>query len=259
MDLSKYYARICKEEILSTEGEKELFQEYFSKETAEKRKEAIKAKIISSALRFVFKQAKYHSKNDPTTFAELISAGNEGLLVAFEKYSLDRNVKFLTYAGFWVDQRILNAMAKMRIVSLPIQKQQLATRIQKARDSNPDLTLDQVKDLFEKDSDKHIEELFDVRYLTYYFDDMNGDSEEFSISPIEHDLISKLDNEIVWKTVADLDSPYREILAKLFGLEDGEEVTVSELAKLLHMPKKEIKRLRDEGLVMLRSSFTAPH
>lgn len=119
MDLSQYYTQICKHPLLSREEEHDLFMELSDPTTTEKEKDRIKNKIIKSNLRFVFKTAKKFSKNDPDIFEELIAAGNEGLLVGMEKFELSKNVRFLSYSGWWVLQRILKEMSKMRIVALP--------------------------------------------------------------------------------------------------------------------------------------------
>src|SRR4051812_32537424 len=135
MDLSQYYEAICKEPMLSKQEEKRLILIYKNPSTSEVDRGKTKDKVIKSNLRFVFKQAKYYSKNDPTTFEELISAGNEGLLVGLEKYRPAEGKEFLTYAGWWVKQRILKAMSQMRIVSLPIWKQQLSAKIAKVKEA----------------------------------------------------------------------------------------------------------------------------
>lgn len=45
-------------------------------------------------------------------FAELIAAANDGLMEAIEKYDIKEETKFLTYAKWWIIQRILYAINK---------------------------------------------------------------------------------------------------------------------------------------------------
>jgi DNA-directed RNA polymerase sigma subunit (sigma70/sigma32) len=119
MDLSRYYSDICKHPLLSREEEFDLFMDLNDPALSEKERQKIKDKILKANLRFVFKTAKKYSRNDPDIFEELICAGNEGLLVGMEKFKPSKNVRFLSYSGWWVLQRILKEMSKMRIVSLP--------------------------------------------------------------------------------------------------------------------------------------------
>lgn len=257
MDLTKYYSEILKEKILSREEEEDLFANYYKEETTEAQKKKIRDRVISANLRFVFNQAKKFSRNDPSMFGELIAAGNEGLLVGFEKFNPNDGFRFLSYAGWWVNQRILNEMSKMRIVSLPIWKQQLATKIQKILESNEKMTLDELKERLReagvKNKDKDIEELYQTRYLTFYIDDI--DENEFEIDPIGEGINQKLDDEKIWKHVNALPSPHREVIARCFGLDDADEHSVAQIAKSLKVKKEEVKKIRMEALSMLKKEM----
>lgn len=250
MDLAKYYTEICKEGILTKEEEVKLFKEYRAAKTSDKRKEQIRDQVIRANLRFAFKQAKKFSKNDPSIFEDLICAANDGLLAGFEKYEPDLGYRFLSYAGWWVQQRILKEMSKMRLVSLPIWKQQLAAKILRFKDANPDITIDELMALLPGVPKKDIVELSDTRYLTYYIDDM--DENEFEVDVIGEQVQKRMDDDRVWKAVASLPSPHREVIAKSCGLEDGDEYTPAQLAKMLKLPKEEVKRVKAEGLKMLK-------
>lgn len=255
MDLTKYYLEICKAPFISKEEESSLFIRYNDPNTPQAEKDSIRNLIITSNLRFAFKQAKVFSNNEPKLFEELINAANEGLIVGFEKYDYNKDIRFLTYAGFWVKQRIYNEMARMRIVFLPIWKQQLGQRIQKAVDANPKITLSELKKMFVVGtiSEKDVEEMHQTKYLTYYMEEMQ--EEEFQIDPIGEQVQRKLDDDKVWKRVNELPSPHREVIARCFGFEDGEEHSVSKISKALKIPKEEIKKIKQEGLQMLKKQI----
>lgn len=262
MDLSKYYAEICKRPMLNREEEYNLFTEYYAEGTSEKRKNQIRETIISSNLRFVFKQAKYHSESNPAVFEDLIAAGNEGLLVGFEKYKPSRDVRYLSYAGWWVRQRMLSEMADMRVVSLPIWKQQLAAKIQKIKDSDENVTLSQVKAQLPDIDPKYIDELYGTKYLTFYLNDILPDphseaevDDNLIVDPIGDGIDRKLDDHTLLSRVSSLQSPHREVIAKLFGLDDGEEYSPAKLARELGVPKTQIEILKKQGLSMLRQKF----
>jgi RNA polymerase sigma factor (sigma-70 family) len=250
MDLAKYYIEICKEPILTKDEEVAIFKEYRSTKTTEKRKEAIRDQVIRANLRFAFKQAKKFSKSDANIFEDLICAANDGLLTGFEKYDPSLGYRFLSYAGWWIQQRILKEMSKMRLVALPIWKQQLAAKILKLKESNPNISIEELKEALPGVPEKDITELSQTRYLTYYIDDM--DENEFEVDVIGEEVQRRMDNERVWKAVASLPSPHREIMARSSGLEDGREHTPAEMAKALKIPKEEVKRVKLEGLKMLK-------
>lgn len=254
MDLSKYYEEICKQPIMKKDQEVALFKELHDSNTVEKRKEKIRDEIIRSNLRFVFKTAKAYSKNDPESFSELIAAGNEGLLVGLAKYNPSSGVRFLSYAGWWVVQRILKEMSRMRIVSLPIWKQQLAARIQKLKDANEKITLSEVKRAFPDIPEKDIEDLFSTKYLTYYIEDISEDS-SFEINPIEEEVEKKIGNEELTSKVMSLQEPYRTIVTFTFGLNNGEEINETTLARRLNVTKENFRKLKEEALEQLRKAY----
>lgn len=86
-------------------------------------------RLISGALRFVVKVAKEyafrtkgpHYEDDLLT--TLISAGNIGLLVAADRFDSSRNTKFLTYAAWWVREKILEELDSQGIIRVPAHKQ----------------------------------------------------------------------------------------------------------------------------------------
>jgi RNA polymerase primary sigma factor len=255
MDLSKYYEQICKHPILTREEEFILCSKYVSPDTPEEDKAGIRDTIINANLRFAFKTAKNYSRNDPSMFEYLISAGNEGLLVGLEKYNPTRDVRFLSYVGWWVVQRILNEMSQMRIVSLPIWKQQLSSRILKFKDANETATFEDIKAAFPDISEKYIRELHETRYLTYYIEDM--DEHNFLINPIEAQVEKAMDNELLGKAMQEMSQIHRDILIFSFGFheENGKEMSPISIAKKLGVTRDQFKEYKKEAMAILRDKL----
>lgn len=255
MSLSTYYEQILKEPLLTKEEELDLFLEIQDVTTSERRRQQIKDRIVRANLRFVFKKAKGYSKSDPALFEDLIAAGNEGLLVALQKYDPQSGFRFLTYAGWWVDQRILNHMAKQRIVALPIWRQQLSARIQKTiANKGEDLTFDQLKAEFPEVSEKDLRELFQTRFLTFYIEEL-GDDPSFEINPIEEIVNSRIDQERLHFLITSLPSPHKEVIELTFGIFDGEERKTVDVAKEMGISREKTKTLRQEALQMLKDKM----
>lgn len=79
-----------------------------------------KNRMTNSNLRFVVSVAKQY-QGQGLTLAELISAGYEGLLRATDDFDETRGFKFISYAVYWIRQRILKAIAEeSRTVRLPL-------------------------------------------------------------------------------------------------------------------------------------------
>lgn len=250
MDLSIYYEQICKYKSLNRTQEQDLFKKYYDTTTSEKRKADIRDTIIKSNLRFAFKTAKKYSKNEPEQFEELIAAGNEGLLVGFNKYDPNSGVKFLSYAGWWVLQRILKEMSKFRIVALPIWKQQLSVKINRYIDKHESTpTLEELCEQFPNFSKKDIKELFETRYLTYFLDDMT-DSDEY-LDPVQEEVDPELETENVRFYVKRLPEPHRTVILMSFGIEDGVEHSNKDILDIVDIDRKDLKNVKKEAFEML--------
>jgi RNA polymerase primary sigma factor len=112
-------------------------------------------RLISGALRFVVKLAKEYAFRtrgpnfDNEVLTALISAGNVGLLVAADRFDVSRNTKFLTYAAWWVREKILEELDGQGIIRVPAHKQK-ALRAQRKHGGGteveaPHVTLDDVE------------------------------------------------------------------------------------------------------------------
>ena len=78
---------------------------------------AARDKLIRHNLRLVVGRAvkalkKYHAVAPSFTLLDFIGAGNEGLLVAVDKFDLSYKNKFATYAVWWIDQRMRKLLAQ---------------------------------------------------------------------------------------------------------------------------------------------------
>ena len=71
-----------------------------------------KTRLIQSNLRLVVNRAKNFTRNDiGLTIDDLVQEGNIGLMRAIDRFDATRGYKFSTYAGWWINQAILRAIA----------------------------------------------------------------------------------------------------------------------------------------------------
>jgi RNA polymerase primary sigma factor len=76
-----------------------------------------------------------HYQNRGLSLAELISEGNTGLIKAIEKFDVEKDNKLISYAVWWIKQRILFALAeKTSIVRMPLGKANMANKIKQMKD-----------------------------------------------------------------------------------------------------------------------------
>jgi RNA polymerase primary sigma factor len=88
-------------------------------------------KLINANLRLVVKIARLYTARD-VSFMDLIQEGNLGLIHAAEKYMHEKNVRFCTYASWWIRQSISRYLTnKRRLVRLPHRKEEILRKIQR--------------------------------------------------------------------------------------------------------------------------------
>jgi len=241
--------------MFTREEESDLFLEYLDPGVNRKRKEQIRDMIIKSGMRFAFKQAKRFSKNDPELMPDLISSANEGLVVGFNKFNFNSGNKFLSYAGWWVNQRILKQSSQFRIVALPIYLQQVSARIWKFIESKESgITFAELKEAFPDVSEKNLRDLSQNKYLTYFISDL-GDDPAFEIDPIGEEVEIRLDRERIHSMIESLPQPHADVIKMMFGTETGEESTNATILKTLGISKDQLKDLKAEALLLLKTKL----
>lgn len=256
MDLSKYYEEICKTPLLTKAEEVALFKIYKDPEQSAAARKRAGDRIVTANLRFVFKLAKMRSKGDPNQFEELISAGNEGLLVALDKFDHLSGYRYTTYANFWIVQRQLKEQSKMRIVSLPVYKQQLASKIQKIQETTDEkLTAEQLHEMLPDKSLKDIEELMQTKYLTFYFEDLGADN--FFSDVFLTEIMENLDAELLARGLNSLSEVEKSCVVESFGFNDGEEKSIHKVSKALNLRTAVVKEALETGMSKLKEFFKA--
>jgi RNA polymerase primary sigma factor len=124
--LNQYLQEIARIPRLTPEEEREL-----GRRVQQDDKAALE-QLVKANLRFVVSYAKRY-RNSHVLFLDLINEGNIGLMHAAKKYDPDKNVKFITYAVWWIRQAILHALSEQGgAFRLPPKRANLMYRLEKA-------------------------------------------------------------------------------------------------------------------------------
>jgi len=99
-----------------------------------------KEKLINANLRFVVNVAKQY-QNQGLPIEDLISEGNIGLIYAIEKFDVTKGYHFISYAVWWIRQRMLKAISeKSRMIRLPMNRIYEISKIEKVKDELQNVT-----------------------------------------------------------------------------------------------------------------------
>lgn len=261
--LEYYFKSIENLPKLTREEEKELI------ERAQKGdKEAIE-KLLYANLRYVVAIAKKY-KDRGVPLADLINEGNMGLLKAIKRFDRKKNVRFMSYAIWWIKQSILNAIYNQ---SKDIRISHSArARAKKLLDVGESLShergmLSAVQDIAEEMNipEREVTELLSNVQREIPIEALRREEETKSHIPefiVQNALPSPeeaLREESMKKAVNDalktLTPRERYIIIRFFGIDEDEPEPLSQIAKRLGISRERARQLKDRALKKLKERF----
>ena len=226
--------------------------------------------MVESNLRFVVAYAKrYRNPNVP--FLDLIHEGNLGLIQAAKKYDPSQeghDVKFITYAVWWIRQAILHALAEHAgSFRLPQKQANTLYRMERIRSL--------LAERFARaPTDKELSEelgisVDDVRVLTRASRsslslnepvDSEGDSElgdlleQTGLPDTDELLLRESFSRALSDALAELPARERKVLELRFGLADDQPKTLREIGEVMGLSRERVRQIESRALNKLRRS-----
>lgn len=125
-NLERYFREIRLYEPLTKEQERELIIAI-----QEKKDPRALDKLIKHNLKFVVSVAK-HYQGQGTSLLDLISQGNEGMIEAAYRFNVKEDIKFFSYALWWIRIKIFTTLdLHKRSIQLPANRELLITKVRK--------------------------------------------------------------------------------------------------------------------------------
>lgn len=116
--LTHYFREISKYKLLSDDEFLYHYNRYLDTNLSERTRKKHFDTIILSNTKFVISVAKAYSSKT-FNILDLINEGNTGLIEALKRYSLDSGFKFISYAIWWIRNKILNYITSNKDINLP--------------------------------------------------------------------------------------------------------------------------------------------
>jgi RNA polymerase primary sigma factor len=259
-NLRNYLNQIAKYPILTLKEEKKLGEKIRSGD-----KDATN-KLIEANLRFVVSYVKKYKGMGMGMF-DLINEGNLGLIEAAKRFDPDRNVKFISYAVWWIRQAIIHALTRSsRAYHLP---QKLSDKISEMKKKASKLEAELGRELTREDLAKKmgitVEEIEDLELLdergvslsdTYYDEDREmGDRIVDSITPsVEYQIIKNSIEEQIRNLLKGLDEKEKYVIQLRFGLSDDKPRTLQEIGDKLKLSRERVRQIEQKAMRKLARS-----
>jgi len=221
--------------------------------------------LVQANLRFVVDVAKNY-QNRGLSLADLISAGNLGLMTAAERFDGTRGWKFISYAVWWIKQSILQTIAEhVRTIRLPLNKLSLlrdvsmaSRKIGQGRDreaSAEEIAME--LDLPVKEVEGVLLAARPVSSLDRAFED---DEKRSLLNVIADTKTPSPDNDIELESaraqldgvLKSLDEREQKIIRLYFGLGGNEALTLEQIGGLIGVTRERVRQIKERALARLR-------
>ncbi|HPO50629.1 MAG TPA: sigma-70 family RNA polymerase sigma factor, partial [Spirochaetota bacterium] len=247
-------------DLLSFEDEVELAKKI------EKNDKTSLNKMIKSNLRLVIKIAKRYITPE-WELSDLIQEGNIGLIKAVEKFDYRRNVRFSTYASWWIKQSILRSISnKRRLIRLPHRKEERLRKINVAIN----VMFQELKrmpticELSERLGFSQLD-IVNLRNLSENMISIDADSGDNGCSIVNllddenYSPCSMLDKEEVKKVTEEvldkLKEKEKEILKQRFALDNNRKETLKSIARNLGISPETVRQIEIRAKKKIKSNF----
>ena len=232
--------------------------------------EAALARLVECNLRFVVSYAKRY-RGLGVSFLDLVHEGTLGLLEAARRFDPARNVKFITYAVWWIRQAITHALSEEgRAFSIPTKLSGVAARFA-GEVAAFAASLDHAPTPREIADDLAITESAVGALLRISGEDVSlndpvgregqrrelGDTlSQDQVPAVEDEMIHRSDLGELTAALIDLDRREREVVRLRFGLEDDRPCTLQEVGTRLHLSRERVRQIESRARAKLRRSVT---
>ena len=259
-NLRLYLEQISKFPVHTDEQEKKLGQRIRQGDST-----ALK-ELIEANLRFVVSYVKKY-QGMGMSLLDLINEGNLGLIEAAKRYDPQRNVKFISYAVWWIRQAVIHALTQSsRIYHIPqkLSDQILLMKRKRAR-LKAELGREPTREEIARDMGISEIDLEDLELLgekdISLSDRFNADDLEIEekisdeISPsVEYQIIKNSIQHQIRELLDGLDEKEALVLKLRFGLDDDQPRTLQEIGDRLHLTRERIRQIEQKAMRRLSRS-----
>jgi RNA polymerase primary sigma factor len=256
--LDLYLAQIGRTPLLTKHEEQQLAQRI------EQGDEAAKRRMVEANLRLVVSIAKKYRGNG-VAFLDLIQEGTIGLVRAVEKFDWRRDLKFSTYATWWIRQAVQRAVANQsRTIRVPVHVHDRIRKVDRARRTlEAKLGREPNAEEIAKESKLSVAEVNEADELRPKTISLqrpageDGDSElgdliaDTSSEDVTESVAGTMRNEALSRALDRLTPRMRKIIELRFGLAGGEPMLLEAVGREVGLTRERVRQLEAEAIAQL--------
>ena len=248
-----YFRDIKQYKVLDGQEERELIKRVQLKDA-----EATE-RLITANQRFVVSIAQRY-RGRGLSFLELINEGNIGLLKAAKRFDLGNNVKFISYAVWWIRQSIQKALFEQSgTVRIPPNKIALLNKFRQALERHSGDYLSAIRTDEFKDLEAEIVEVMERAHgismdapitsmrqeddSVKTMQDVLGEDPEQDEESMRKEL-----NEALGSVLQYVSGREERILRMYYGLNFSKQFTLEEIGHELKLTRERVRIIRDRSL-----------
>ena len=257
--LEQYFRDLAPLKPLSREDEVELARRIRSG------CQEAKEKLVLANLRFVVSVAREY-ENRGLSLAELISAGNLGLVTAVERYDETRGFKFISYAVWWIRQAIRLSLAQdVRMIRMPVNRIALLGKIDKTNRAFQQVdehtpgaeTLAETLGV----SPEMVQDTLMLAQKVRSLDAPVGEGGDNSLlqilsdqnqEPQDEQIIRESALRVIREVLDTIDGREAEVLRLYFGIGQDAPMTLEQIGNRFKLTRERIRQIKEKALHRLQ-------
>ena len=224
--------------------------------------------LVLANLRFVISVAKQY-QNYGLRLEDLINEGNMGLLKAAQLFDETKGFKFISYAVWWIRQSILQAIAdNARMIRLPLNKvtalgkmTQANQRLEQSLGREP--SPEEIAEALDMDREDIMENIA-ISFVPLSIEMPINETESALFREVyaakdnlavqtERMILSESLKVDVERFFSRLSEREAQILKMYFGLDNGLEMSLEEIAYIMNVSAERIRQIKNRAIKKLQA------
>ena len=256
--LDNYLDTIADSTPLSSESEAELARRIRQGDMEARNQ------LVEANLRFVVTVAKEH-QNRGLSLAELISAGNMGLMTAAKRFDETKGFKFISYAVWWIRQAIQQTIMEQTTVHIPVNRLNLQAKINRTREelkqNSNNFTNEDIARILDCSPEK-VEQLLatgdnvccslDAPITEGEYGSMLEQLADSTQPNPEDRIFEHSLSEDLAQVMQNLNEREAEVLKMYFGIATDQPQTLAQIGEHFDLTRERVRQIKEQALNKLR-------